>query len=235
MNTMRVILLLWLLLPATERLGSRAAEVRGNPTSDAESIAVGTSAEEAAYARAIASRAEKIVANLALVQEEQAQRVRQLIADQYRGLRAIHDLRDETLTRLRHDSSRAPGSRDAADREVRQGAQLKQFELHRQFVARLTAELTPEQVTQVKDGMTYGVVPATYGRYLQLLPELSEEQRVTILALLIEAREYAMDGGSSEEKHHWFRKYKGKINNYLSAAGVNLSEAEARAQGTSQP
>ncbi len=36
------------------------------------------------------------------------------------------------------------------------------------------------------------------------------------MSLLWEAREHAIDGGSSEEKHAWFGKYKGRIiNNYL--------------------
>ena len=35
-----------------------------------------------------------------------------------------------------------------------------------------------------------------------------------------------MDAGSSDEKHAWFGKYKGKINNYLAAAGYNMKQAE---------
>jgi hypothetical protein len=44
------------------------------------------------------------------------------------------------------------------------------------------------------------------------------------MANLIEAREYAIDGGSSEEKHRWFGEYKGRINNYLSKEGYNLDQ-----------
>jgi len=93
-------------------------------------------------------------------------------------------------------------------------------------VARLDAELAPEQVNQVKDGLTYGVVPLTYKRYCELLPDLTVEQQAEILANLVEAREYAMDAGSSDEKHAWFGKYKGRINNYLSAAGIDMKRAE---------
>jgi hypothetical protein len=32
-----------------------------------------------------------------------------------------------------------------------------------------------------------------------------------------------MDAGSSDEKHSVFGKYKGRINNYLSANGYNLN------------
>ncbi len=109
---------------------------------------------------------------------------------------------------------------------ARNEADLKLYPLHRRFVARLEGELTPEQVNQVKDGLTYGVVPLTYKRYLELLPNLSVEQRAELLANLVEAREYAMDAGSSDEKHAWFGKYKGRINNYLSAAGIDMKQAE---------
>jgi hypothetical protein len=43
-----------------------------------------------------------------------------------------------------------------------------------------------------------------------------------IMEFLVEARELAMDGSSSEEKHGIFRKYMGKINNYLVAEGYTL-------------
>src|SRR5690625_1990235 len=100
--------------------------------------------------------------------------------------------------------------------------------LHRQFIAKLTAEITPEQVNQVKDGMTYNVVPITYNRYTELLPELTDQQKVQIKSWLLEAREYAMDAGSSDQKHHIFNDYKGKINNYVSSQGYNLAEAEEK-------
>jgi hypothetical protein len=61
---------------------------------------------------------------------------------------------------------------------------------------------------------------------LELLPDLNEEQKREILATLIEARENAMDGGSSDEKHAIFGKYKGRINNYLSSQGFDLKAAE---------
>jgi hypothetical protein len=33
-----------------------------------------------------------------------------------------------------------------------------------------------------------------------------------------------MDAESSEKKHWWFGKYKGRINNYLSAQGYDLQK-----------
>jgi hypothetical protein len=81
-------------------------------------------------------------------------------------------------------------------------------------------------VDQVKDGLTYGVLPLTYGVYLKMYPDLTEEQKVQIKTWLVEARELAMDGGSAQEKHAVFGKYKGRINNYLSRAGYDAKAAE---------
>jgi hypothetical protein len=82
------------------------------------------------------------------------------------------------------------------------------------------------KIDRVKDGMTYGLVQHIYLAYLSLLPGLTELQKAKILTWLEEARDSAMDGGSSEEKQSCFRKYRGKINNYLPAEGYDLKEAE---------
>ena len=129
-----------------------------------------------------------------------------LIANQYRTLRDIHAKRDA----------------DGSSESVVAAARLAMFEAHNRFLAQLSAELACDQVEQVKDGLTYGVFNHTYNGYLAKLPDLKDDEKRTIRAFLIEARELAMDGGSADEKHEIFRKYKGKINNYLSAAGHKL-------------
>lgn len=181
--------------------------------------------DEAAYTRAITERAQRIVDTLEIEEDEQAAAIRDLIAGQYRALREIHDARDARLA----EAEQQPGDSAVAEAfagTVRKQAALKIYPLHRRFVAQLSARLTPEQVEQVKDGMTYGVVPITYERYLELLPELTDQQRTVVRAHLLEAREHAMDAGSAERKHWWFGKYKGRINNYLSAEGYDLKQAE---------
>ncbi len=47
-----------------------------------------------------------------------------------------------------------------------------------------------------------------------MIPGLTEDQKNQMLAWLSEAREKAMDAESSDKKHAWFGKYKGRINNY---------------------
>jgi hypothetical protein len=184
--------------------------------------------EEAAYTKTINQRADKIVATLGLDDAAKATRVRDLIAGQFRGLREIHDARDAKLEQTKQSPGGDPTIAAAWNRVATDQAAMKVNDLHRRFVARLSVELSPEQVERVKDGLTYGVVPITHRRYLELLPELTDEQKREILANLVEAREHAMDGGSSEEKHAIFGKFKGRINNYLSAAGYDLKAAEKK-------
>jgi hypothetical protein len=73
--------------------------------------------------------------------------------------------------------------------------------------------------------MTYGVLPITMTAYHDMLPNLTDAQTAQMLAWLTEAREHAMDASTSEQKHAWFGKYKGRINNYLSAAGIDMNQA----------
>ena len=100
-------------------------------------------------------------------------------------------------------------------------------ELHQRYLSKLSSVLTAEQVTKVKDGMTYSILPVTYSAYLDMLPDLTAAQRQQIMTWLAEAREHAMDAGSSEQKHAVFGTYKGRINNYLSASGIDMKKAEA--------
>ena len=72
--------------------------------------------------------------------------------------------------------------------------------------------------------MTYNVLPITYKGYLEMIPRLTTEEQKFIMEALTEAREHAMDAGSSEKKHAWFGKYKGRINNYLSSRGYDVNK-----------
>jgi hypothetical protein len=78
--------------------------------------------------------------------------------------------------------------------------------------------------------MTYGKVGFTLKGYLTEYPDLNEAQKAEVLRLLKEAREEAMDAGSSDEKSAIFNRYKGRINNYLSQQGVQSMRGKAKAK-----
>lgn len=172
----------------------------------------------------LVQRAEKIVAALQLDDPALAARVRDLVARQYAALRLVHDQRDNGLKLAGELADKAEAEKAKA--RFKDTAAARQADLHYAFLAALAAELTPAQIEQVKNGLTYGVLPNTYQVYQEMIPDLSAEQKRQILAWLAEAREHAMDAGSSEEKHAWFGKYKGRINNYLAKAGIDLKQAE---------
>jgi hypothetical protein len=178
-----------------------------------------------AYTQVITERAQKIADTLAITDPAAALQVRNLIADQYRSLSMLHDTRDTQIKAIQSKAGDNPDSAKPAIQALRDMTQSLLDQLHTRYLLKLSALLTPAQIDQVKDGMTYGIVQVTYNSYLDMLPGLTEQQKAAIMAYLVEAREIAMDTGSSKEKHGWFGKYKGRINNYLSAQGYDLKKA----------
>lgn len=177
-----------------------------------------TAAErEEIYSKTIEKRATNILAGLSLTDDAKAARVQDAIKAQYRSLRA----RDEALdTMFNTLAKNAPGV------ESNRGAVVKILskQLHGQFLTKLSADLTPEQVEIVKDKMTYNKVKVTYDAYCEIVPKLTDAQKAMILEHLKAAREDAIDGGSADEKTAIFQTYKNKINAALDANGHNVSQ-----------
>lgn len=171
-------------------------------------------------------RAEKIAVSLNLADAEKSHRVRDLIAQQYANLSVIHATRDTALRDAKTLAEKDRSAAEAAIQAARGEAEAAQDRLHAPFLAALAVELTPAQIDTIKDGMTYGVLPLTYRVYQEMLPQLTAPQKAQLLAWLTEAREHAMDASTAEEKHAWFGKYKGRINNYLARAGYDMKAAE---------
>ena len=159
--------------------------------------------EAAAYTKTLNQRTAKIVATLEIPDTATAQKVQSIIVQQYRDLNAVHDV-----------------EKDAEKKEK----QLKQ--LHQTYISKLSTLLNQQQVDKVKDGMTYNVFHVTYTAYQDMIPTLTDNQKSKIYEWLKEAREEAMDQGSSKDKHKVFGKYKGRINNYLSTEGYDLKKEE---------
>lgn len=188
--------------------------------------------KDVAYTRVITERVTKIIAPLGIADAGKSNRVHDLIAQQYRSLKDIHFVRDSEIRNAKALADKAAAN--AAIQAARDEAKPKLDQLHSEFLAKLSTELSTQQVDQVKDGLTYGVLPLTYGVYLKMYPELTDEQKSQIKAWLTEAREVAMDGSTSQEKHAAFGKYKGRINNYLSKAGYDAKKAEQNLKKATQ-
>jgi hypothetical protein len=183
---------------------------------------------DTAYTRVLIDRVNKFLPDI-LIQENDPDkyiRVRDIVVQQYKDLANIHDTRDEYVKEIRAREGLEKTVINRLVDSVKTAATVQLYELHAAYIGRLSSGLTLEQVDKVKDGMTYGVLPRTYQVYLDMLPDLKDEQKRYIYACLVEARELAMDRETSEKKHATFGKYKGRINNYLSKAGYDLKQAE---------
>lgn len=183
--------------------------------------------QEQAYIKVIDQRAQKIVAPLGIKDAAKAERVKDIIASRYHQL---NDWQNEEEAKVK--SAKAENITDKAALKAQIASYQKEEDAkidssHKEYISALSKELTPQQVDKVKDGMTYNVLPITYKGYQEMIPNLTEKQKAQIFAWLTEAREHAIDAGTSEKKHWWFGKYKGRINNYLSAQGYDLKKEEA--------
>lgn len=198
-----------------------------------------TPEEKAKYVKSITERADKIVANLGIADAKKAEKVRNIIRDQYSNLNDIYAVRDLKAKEIKSKLEGNKVERDSALVKQNRGVMESLAKLHNKYISKLSAHLSQDQIDLVKNGMTYNVLPITYKAYQEEILTLTEDQKKQILVWLTEAREYAMDAESSDKKHAWFGKYKGRINNYLSAAGYDLKKEgiewekrrKAKAQG----
>lgn len=180
------------------------------------------------YLKALESRVTKILAPLNIEKKRKQSKVHQIVLTQYQTLNAIHSTRDLKIKELKSGNAASANElkRVIADLESAAGQEITA--VHFSFLHDLRRQLTDAQVDAVKDGMTYNVANITFKGYQDMLPSLNDIQRTKIWNWLAEAREIAMDAETSEKKHWWFGKYKGRINNYLSSEGFDMKkESEA--------
>lgn len=197
-----------LLASATLLTQSALAQMSTPPATPAEL--------EATYTAAIEGRTDDILKELTLTNSATTSAVHDLIIAQYRVMRSRDDLINAKLT--------ATGKQiNYANRAPELESESKP--LHDHFFGQLSKLLTPQQVEQVKDKMTYGKVKITYDAYLNIIPGLTDADKTKIMDMLKAAREKAVDGGSASEKSEIFQEYKDKINDYLNANGHDVAKA----------
>ena len=180
--------------------------------------------QEQAYLKAIDQRAQKIVATLDIKDAAGAERVKDIIAGRYHQLNDWQNVEEAKAKEAKAQNTTDKGVLKAQLATAQKEEEAEIDSSHEEYLSALSRELTPQQVDKVKDGMTYNVLPITYKGYEEMIPNLTEKQKAQIFAWLTEAREHAIDAGTSEKKHWWFGKYKGRINNYLSAQGYDLKK-----------
>lgn len=180
------------------------------------------------YVASIVKRAQKCTDALGITGTDKGKEVLNIVANRYFALNDIYAERDS----VKNVAKNMSGSEKKALTEAAEAKKdSKLYRSHFGFDADLSIYLTAEEIVTVKDVMTYNVVKVTSEAYSDMIPKLTAEEKAQILAWLKEARELAVDAENSNKKHETFKKYKGRINNYLSKRGYDISkEREAWAE-----
>lgn len=191
-------------------------------TVSAQTVKLNEENRDAKYVESICGRSQKIVDKLGLTDKDAALNVRNIIANRYFLLNDIYEKRDAAVKEAKEKLTGE--AKNAAVQAAENAKDAELFKHHFELQSNLSLYLNDEQIEAVKDGMTYGVVMVTYKAQCDMIPTLKDFEKKQILAWLKEAREFAMDAENSNKKHAAFGKYKGRINNYLSKQGYDLTK-----------
>ncbi|WP_114938845.1 DUF3826 domain-containing protein [Mucilaginibacter endophyticus] len=176
------------------------------------------------YIKVITERSNKIVTGAGITDSVKFKKVRDIVVAQYNDLNTVYEARK---TKVNDIKAQMPDDKNGANAKIAliDTDVVKQVKvLHTAYISKLNNVLTADELDKIKDGMTYRIYPITYTAYQDEIPNLTEEQKSKIKGWLLEARENAIDAESSEKKHAWFGKFKGRINNYLSAQGYDMKK-----------
>ena len=173
-------------------------------------VALDSAGRDPKYVQTITGRSMKATDALGITWTPLGQNVLNIICNRYFKLNDIYSERDSVK---KTNKKLAEAQCDS-----------KLYRSHNGFLADLSMYLNPQEIDKVKDVMTFDVVRVTYEAQCDMIPTLKEEEKRQIMAWLIEARELAIDAESSKKKHEVFGKYKGRINNYLTKRGYDLTK-----------
>lgn len=188
---------------------------------NAQTIKLNSDGRNKDYVNTILERSKKVTNALNITGTEKGTQVLNIVANRYFELNDIYEERDS----LKKAASSLTGdAKKQAQAFAESQKDSKLYRSHFAFDADLSLFLDEAGIETVKDVMTYNVVKVTYDAQCDMIPTLKEEEKAQILAWLKEAREFAIDAESSRKKHEAFGKYKGRINNYLSKRGYDLTK-----------
>ena len=198
-----------------------AAAMMALYTTNVNAVELDTNGRDPKYVETIMQRSKKVTDALNISGTEKGEQVLNIVANRYFKLNDIYAERDS----LKAVAKTMTGEEKKWKMEYAEMLKdQKLYKSHFGFIADLSVYLTDAEVETVKDVLTYNVVNVTYKAQCDMIPTLKEEEKVQILAWLKEGREYAIDAESSKKKHEAFGKYKGRINNWLSKRGYNLTK-----------
>lgn len=187
---------------------------------NAASPAPATAAE--AMQKRVDSKSTRLVGALKIEDATKAARVKAMVGEWYVTLWQWHEKHDAQLKDLwtQWNRARAVVPKDEFPGEVIAYriddlyASLRPS--YAAFIEKLSAELTAEQIDTLKE--TWSRSPGmkrTYNAYLEIVPDLSEEQKQVIHSRMLRAREDAMLTDADGEIVNIFKRHKVKVEAYV--------------------
>lgn len=165
---------------------------------------------------------------LQLDKPEQAKEVSEVLGSYFQAVDAWHHQVDAQLAQLWADwaDARATAHQDetkAAGIAAKIDAVYAQFRpQHDECFGKLGKILSTAQVETVENALTREPgLERTYNAFLQIVPQLTPEQKTYIHDTLVVARDQALDTLSKKEKISLFKKQKVKVQLYIQSLGYD--------------
>ena len=188
-----------------------------------------SSANDPKEAASLEKHAKPIMDALKLEDASKAAKVHELLLQHFAALKAWHEQHDAQLKTLwaQFNKARAGQDQTKADQVMAEiDSVYSAFKpQHDRLLSQLGPLLATEQIEQIKDTLTVDKVKVTFNAYGEIFHGLTDAQKAFILTNLKAAREEAIDAGSMQEKSAFFKKYKIKIEAYLTAQGYDVKQA----------
>lgn len=180
--------------------------------------------------KTVEKHAKPILDALNLNNADKEAKIGSIVRDYFKALDAWHTENDAQIKALWREFNSARGKQgqtNAADASLAKiDAVYASFKpQHEKFLSALSSDLTPDQVETVKDVLTVNKVKVTFKAYGQIFHGLTDTQNAFILKNLKQAREEAINAKAMTEKSAFFKKYKIKIEAYLTAQGYDVKQS----------
>ena len=179
-------------------------------------------APDDAAQKKVEQKADKLVDGLKLTDADKAAKAKTVTREWLVAMLAWHKEHDAELKGLwsEWNKARAVVPKDEFPGEVISykidGVYASLKPAYDDFIKKLSAELTPEQVDALKEAWSRSPgMTRTYKAYLEIAPDLSEKDQQVIHDRMLMAREAAMLTDSDKEIVSIYKRHKVKVEQYI--------------------